>query len=63
MYQQVLSTTAAPLPAVPEESQFETLVGGAMKDLFAEAASGKAVTDADIKSKLTAAQQQVKAGG
>ncbi|GIH17503.1 ABC transporter substrate-binding protein [Rugosimonospora africana] len=63
MYQQVLSSTAAPLPAVPEESQFETLVGGAMKDLFAEAASGKAVTDADIKSKLTAAQQQVKAGG
>jgi multiple sugar transport system substrate-binding protein len=62
-YQQILSTTAAPLPAVPEESQFETLVGGAMKDLFAEAASGKAVTDAEIKSKLTSAQQQVKAGG
>jgi multiple sugar transport system substrate-binding protein len=62
-YQTILSTTAAPLPAVPEESQFETLVGGAMKDLFAEAAGGKAISDAEIKSKLTAAQQQVKAGG
>jgi multiple sugar transport system substrate-binding protein len=63
VYQQILSTTAAPLPAVPEESQFETLVGGAMKDMFADAASGKPITDAYIKSKLTAANQQVKAGG
>jgi multiple sugar transport system substrate-binding protein len=62
VYQQILSTTAAPLPAVPEESQFETLVGTAMKDLFANAASGKPVTTASIKSKLSAANQQVKAG-
>jgi multiple sugar transport system substrate-binding protein len=62
-YQQILSTTAAPLPEVPEESQFETLVGGAMKDMFADAASGKAITDDYIRSKLTAANQQVKAGG
>jgi multiple sugar transport system substrate-binding protein len=63
VYQQILSTTAAPLPAVPEESQFETLVGTAMKDLFADAASGKPVTTATIKAKLSAANQQVKAGG
>jgi multiple sugar transport system substrate-binding protein len=63
VYQQILSNTAAPLPAVPEESQFETLVGTAMKDLFADAASGKPVTTASIKSKLSAANQQVKAGG
>ncbi len=45
IFQEILGTTAAPLPQVPEESQFETLVGTAMKELFADAASGKPVTD------------------
>jgi multiple sugar transport system substrate-binding protein len=63
VFQNILATTAAPLPAVPEESQFETLVGTAMKDLFADAASGKAITADAIKAKLSAANQQVKAGG
>ena len=63
VFQTILATTAAPLPAVPEESQFETLVGTAMKDLFADAASGKAITADAIKAKLSAANQQVKAGG
>jgi multiple sugar transport system substrate-binding protein len=57
--QQVLSTTAAPLPQVPEESQFETLVGTAMKELFADAANGKAITDDAVRQKLSQAQQQV----
>jgi multiple sugar transport system substrate-binding protein len=61
--QQILASTAAPLPAVPEEGQFETLVGGVMKELFADAASGKPITDDAIKSKLTAANKQVKVGG
>jgi multiple sugar transport system substrate-binding protein len=56
----VLASSAAPLPQVPEESQFETLVGTAMKELFADAASGKPVTEASIKAKLTQAQQQIK---
>ena len=63
VFQNILATTAAPLPAVPEESQFETLVGTAMKDLFADAASGKAITADAIKAKLSAANQQVRAGG
>ena len=29
-FQEILGTTAAPLPQVAEESQFETLVGTAM---------------------------------
>ena len=57
--QQVLSSTAAPLPQVPQESQFETLVGTAMKDLFAEAASGKPITDELVGQKLSQAQQQM----
>lgn len=63
IFQNVLATTAAPLPAVPEEAQFETLVGTTMKELFADAASGKPITAADIKAKLAADNQQVKAGG
>ena len=39
-FQQILATSAAPLPEVPQESQFETLVGTSMKNIFASAASG-----------------------
>ena len=62
-FQGVLATSAAPLPQVPEESQFETLVGTIMKNLWADAAQGKPITEADIKAKLNAAKQQVHAGG
>ncbi|WP_220183279.1 ABC transporter substrate-binding protein [Sphaerisporangium album] len=61
-FQQILATTAAPLPQVPEESQFETLVGTAMNQLWADAASGKPITDATVKAKLTQANQQVQPG-
>jgi multiple sugar transport system substrate-binding protein len=61
--QQALATSAAPLPQVAEESQFETLVGTAMKDMFADAASGKAITDEYVRSKLARAQQQMRPGG
>ncbi|WP_377270068.1 ABC transporter substrate-binding protein [Peterkaempfera sp. SMS 1(5)a] len=57
----VLRNSAAPLPQVPEESQFETLIGTAVKNLLAEAASGKAVTDDTVKAELTKAQQQMPA--
>lgn len=63
VFQDVLANTAAPLPAVPEEAQFETLVGTAMKDLFADIASGKTVTEADVRAKLAAANEQVTPGG
>jgi multiple sugar transport system substrate-binding protein len=55
----VLATSAAPLPQVAEESKFETLVGTAMKELFADAASGKPVTEQAVKEKLGDAQQQM----
>lgn len=60
-FQQILSSTAAALPEVPAESQFETLVGGMIKQLFADVASGKSVTEAEIQSKLAALNQQVTA--
>jgi multiple sugar transport system substrate-binding protein len=57
---EVLGSTAAPLPQVPQESQFETLVGTAMKDLFAQVASGGRVTEDDVRTKLGDAQSQMR---
>ncbi|MFF9220711.1 ABC transporter substrate-binding protein [Streptomyces viridosporus] len=54
-----LAKSAVALPQVPDESQFETAVGTAVKDLFADAAAGRAVTTASVKAALTKAQQQM----
>ncbi|MEU1282152.1 sugar ABC transporter substrate-binding protein [Streptomyces sp. NPDC005805] len=54
-----LATSAAALPQVPNESQFETAVGTAVKNLFARAAGGKAPTEADVRAELTMAEQQM----
>ncbi|MBT2438613.1 sugar ABC transporter substrate-binding protein [Streptomyces sp. ISL-36] len=54
-----LATSAAALPQVPEESQFETVVGTAVKELFAEAAAGQPVTAESVRAKLEKAQQQM----
>jgi multiple sugar transport system substrate-binding protein len=56
---QVLSTSASPLPQVANESQFETLVGTAVKELLADAAAGHAVTTDTVKASLAKAQQQM----
>ena len=55
----VLATSAMALPQVPGESQFETLVGAAIKNLFADAASGHAVTAQTVEQQLASAQQQM----
>ncbi|MFR9800582.1 ABC transporter substrate-binding protein [Streptomyces sp. MS06] len=54
-----LSQSAAALPQVPDESQFETTVGTAVKELFADAAAGRQVTTESVKAKLQKAQQQM----
>ncbi|MFI8288118.1 sugar ABC transporter substrate-binding protein [Streptomyces sp. ms191] len=54
-----LAKSAAALPQVPEESQFETVVGTAVKDLFADAAAGRPVTTESVRAKLDKAQQQM----
>ena len=46
---------------MPKESQFETLVGTAMKDLFADAAAGKPVTTESVQKRADKAQQQMHA--
>ncbi|MEW1864793.1 MULTISPECIES: sugar ABC transporter substrate-binding protein [unclassified Streptomyces] len=55
----VLSKSAAPMPQVANEAQFENLVGPAIKSLFADAAAGKAVTDDTVKAALQKAQSQM----
>ncbi len=54
-----LLKSAAPLPQVPNESQFETSVGTAVKKLFADAAAGRPVTTESVKAELSKAQQQM----
>lgn len=54
-----LAKSAAALPQVADESQFETAVGTAIKGLFADAAGGRAVTTASVKAALEKAQQQM----
>ncbi|MFF1510070.1 ABC transporter substrate-binding protein [Streptomyces sp. NPDC058326] len=54
-----LATSAAALPQVPEESQFETVVGTAVKELFADAAAGRTVTTESVRARLEKAQQQM----
>ncbi|QXG75223.1 extracellular solute-binding protein [Modestobacter sp. L9-4] len=55
----ILDDKAVPMPAVAEESQFETLVGTAVKNMLAQAASGTVVTEQAISEQLDAAQQQL----
>ncbi|MGK5445956.1 ABC transporter substrate-binding protein [Streptomyces radiopugnans] len=56
---ETLAKSAVPLPQVPEESQFETAVGTAVKELFADAAAGRPVTTESVRERLTKAQQQM----
>ncbi|MGY3205362.1 ABC transporter substrate-binding protein [Streptomyces sp. TE5632] len=56
---ETLAASAVALPQVPDESQFETAVGTAIKDLFADAAGGREVTTGSVKAALTKAQQQM----
>lgn len=56
-----LAKSAAALPQVADESQFETAVGTAIKGLFADAAAGRAITTDSVKAALEKAQQQMPA--
>ena len=58
-FRTILSSTAAPMPAVPQEANFETAVGTAIIHLYADAATGKTVTSTMIAQALSQAQQQL----
>ncbi|WP_432562307.1 ABC transporter substrate-binding protein [Kineococcus sp. SYSU DK003] len=63
VFNSVLAETAAPMPMIPNESQFETTVGQAMQGLFGRIATGQTVGEAEIADALDQAQQQMAAGG
>jgi multiple sugar transport system substrate-binding protein len=56
----ILKNNAEPMPQIPAEGQMETLLGGALKNLWAKAAIGP-VTDADVKAELDKANSQMAA--
>ena len=58
-FRSILTTSAAPMPPVPAEAQFETAVGTAIIHLYSSAATGTTVTDAMIGQALSQAQQQL----
>jgi multiple sugar transport system substrate-binding protein len=62
-FQSVLQTRSVPLPLVPAEAAYETNVGNAVNSLVAQAATGKPVTDSDIKAALQEAQQKMASSG
>ncbi|MFJ4833586.1 ABC transporter substrate-binding protein [Streptomyces sp. NPDC088747] len=54
-----LAKSAIAAPQVADESQFETAVGTAIKNLFASAAGGSPVTTESVKAELEKAQTQM----
>jgi multiple sugar transport system substrate-binding protein len=62
-FQQVLASESMTMPMVPNEAQFETLVGNAVKQLVAQAATGKPVTSQVIQTSLNSANKQMQASG
>jgi multiple sugar transport system substrate-binding protein len=62
-FQSVLQDRSVPLPLVPAEAAYETNVGNAVNSLVAQAATGKPVTDSDVKAALQEAQQKMATSG
>lgn len=60
-FETILAQHAAPMPLIPQEGQMETVMGGAVKQLLATAASGKSMTTSDIEAQLSSANQTMKA--
>jgi multiple sugar transport system substrate-binding protein len=63
VFNEILANNAEPMPLIPEEGKMETLVGDAVKQLFAKAATGGAVSEGEVKAELSAANQKMAAGG
>jgi multiple sugar transport system substrate-binding protein len=58
MFGEILADHSETLPMVTTEGQMEQLLGGAVRDLWAKAATGE-VTDQDIASALADAERQM----
>ncbi|WP_243789081.1 extracellular solute-binding protein [Saccharopolyspora gloriosae] len=63
VFGRLLAHESVPVPMIPDESRFETTVGGAVRDLFAGAALGERVGREQVRAELEQAQQQMRAAG
>lgn len=63
VFGEVLAENSEPMPMIPNESQFETTVGAAVRDLFARAATGRPVSRSDVESGLSGAEQKMRGSG
>ncbi|GAA4615732.1 sugar ABC transporter substrate-binding protein [Saccharopolyspora hordei] len=63
VFRDVLATGAETVPMIPNEAQFETTVGAAMRDLFAEVATGRRIGDADVLEALADAELKMRGSG
>jgi multiple sugar transport system substrate-binding protein len=63
VFNNIYANNSAPIPLIPSEGQMETLVDGAVKNLFAKAASSGSITEGDVKSELATANQKMAASG
>jgi multiple sugar transport system substrate-binding protein len=61
-FKNVLANHSEPMPLIAQEGEMETIIGGTIKQLLAKAATGN-VSEADVKSALTAANSQMAAAG
>ncbi|HEX2288670.1 MAG TPA: sugar ABC transporter substrate-binding protein, partial [Pseudonocardiaceae bacterium] len=60
---ETIASRAIPLPRVPQEAQFETLVGNAVVTWLADTATGRQPTADQIRSELEALSARVASGG
>ncbi|MFL5442796.1 MAG: ABC transporter substrate-binding protein [Myxococcales bacterium] len=60
-FNRILAEHAEPMPLINEEGQMETFIGDALKQLISRAATKGSVSEAEVKSALTAANQKMAA--
>jgi multiple sugar transport system substrate-binding protein len=62
-FNKILADHAEPMPLINEEGQMETIIGGAVKSLFATAATKGSVSEDEVRSALSAANEKMAAAG
>ncbi|GAA1753367.1 extracellular solute-binding protein [Streptomonospora arabica] len=60
-FRTILTEHASPMPLIPEEGQMETVLGESIAGLFADAATGSKVTEADVRDAMKEAETQMDA--
>ncbi|MGP4021433.1 extracellular solute-binding protein [Saccharopolyspora sp. 5N708] len=63
VFRDVLANSAETVPMIPNEAQFETTIGSAMRDLFATIATGQQVSTEDVRAALAEAEQKMRGTG